>query len=86
MSSRFVKAFGLMIKQKREDKQWSQERLAKIAGLHRTQISLIERGHRDVRIETLKKLAHAFRVQPGELLPEIQFKKRKRVRLNPDVD
>lgn len=86
MSSQFVKEFGLMIKQRREAKAWSQERFAEIAGLHRTEISLIERGHRDVRIETLKKLAHAFRVQPSELLPEIQFKKRKRVRLNPDVD
>lgn len=86
MSSRFVTEFGQQIRQRRLANEWSQERLADLAGLHRTHISLIERGHRVVRLETLEQLARAFRVQPSDLLPEIQFNKIKRVRLNPGMD
>ncbi len=47
---------------------WSQETLAEQAGLHRTYISGIERGERNLGLDNLDRLARAFGVTVGELL------------------
>ena len=49
----------------------SQEKLAARAGLHRTEIGLIENGRRMPRVDTLVKLIGALRVEPTELLKGI---------------
>ena len=46
----------------------SQEELADRAGLHRTEISLLERGGRSPRLGTIVRLASALEVPAGELL------------------
>lgn len=46
----------------------SQEQLGFRAGLHRTEIGMLERGVRMARIDTLVKLAGALGVTPAELL------------------
>lgn len=46
----------------------SQERTAERAGLHRTELSLLERGLRLPRLDTIVKLAGAIEVEPCELL------------------
>jgi transcriptional regulator with XRE-family HTH domain len=51
----------------------SQESLADAAARHRTHISLIERGQRSVRLETIERLALALRIQPAELMPPIDL-------------
>jgi DNA-binding Xre family transcriptional regulator len=38
-------------------------------------ISLIERGQRAVRLDTLRRLCIALRVQPADLVPTVTFKK-----------
>lgn len=73
MATRFITQFGLRIKEVREGLELSQEDLADLAGLHRTHVSLIERGQRSARLETVEKLAIALRVQPSELMPKIIF-------------
>lgn len=75
MVTSFVDEFGRRIRELREERTMSQEDLADKAGLHRTHISLIERGQRSVRVETIEKLAIALRVQPSELMPEIMLPK-----------
>jgi len=75
MSDLFTKQFGLLVKQHRELKNLSQEELANKAGLHRTQISLVERGMRSVRLSTLEKLATALEIQPSKLIPNINKSK-----------
>ncbi|QOV89488.1 helix-turn-helix domain-containing protein [Humisphaera borealis] len=67
--------FGGIVRDLRESRGMSQEALADSAGLHRTHISLIERGQRSVRIETIERLALALRVQPAALMPAISLKK-----------
>jgi transcriptional regulator with XRE-family HTH domain len=69
----FKARFGDRIREERERLDLSQERLASKAGLHRTHISLIERGQRSVRIETIERLALALRVQPGTLMPSVRL-------------
>lgn len=46
----------------------SQEKAAKRAGLHRTEISLLERQLRLPRLDTIVQLAGAFDIEPCELL------------------
>jgi transcriptional regulator with XRE-family HTH domain len=52
----------------------SQEDVAFRAGLHRTQISLLEQGDRLPRAETLIKLAGALGATPNDLLDGISFR------------
>lgn len=46
----------------------SQEALAFRAGIHRTEVGLLERGERTPRVDTLLKLAAATDHSPAELL------------------
>jgi len=45
----------------------SQEELAFTCGLHRTYISDIERGTRNISIDNIQKIASALNVNPKEL-------------------
>ncbi|MDA8389615.1 MAG: helix-turn-helix transcriptional regulator [Gammaproteobacteria bacterium] len=47
---------------------WSQEQLAAQSGLHRTYVSAIERGARNVGLDNLERLADAFGLSVQELL------------------
>jgi transcriptional regulator with XRE-family HTH domain len=46
---------------------WSQEVLAETSGLHRTYISSIERGERNISLDNIEKLALGFAVPITEL-------------------
>ena len=50
----------------------SQEELASLAGLHRTQISLLETGKREPRLETMVKLAGALGIPVAILVDGIR--------------
>ena len=52
--------FGTAIKSKRSELGISQEELAGRAGLHRTYVSDVERGARNLSLESIEKLAHAL--------------------------
>lgn len=64
--------FGRNLGSHRRQARVSQETLAFRAGLHRTEIGMLERGERLPRIDTLIKLAIALSVPPGELLAGIR--------------
>lgn len=63
-------AFGLRVRQVRLSRGLSQERLAELAGLHRTYVSSLERGQRNVGLENIHALAKALDVPASELLRE----------------
>jgi transcriptional regulator with XRE-family HTH domain len=48
----------------------SQEELAERAGLHRTYVSSLERGQRNVGLDNIHALARALGVSAAELLSE----------------
>ncbi|MFZ3065462.1 MAG: helix-turn-helix transcriptional regulator [Nitrospirota bacterium] len=64
------KRFGLNLKNLREQKGWSQEKLAEKSGLHRTYISGLERGIRNPTIDILQEVANALGVTPSDLLKD----------------
>jgi len=59
---------GKRIKEIRIKAGYSQEELASLAKLHRTYISDIERGGRNVSVENIEKIAMALKIDPSELL------------------
>jgi transcriptional regulator with XRE-family HTH domain len=62
--------FGVRLRQVRQDQGISQEKLAELAGLHRTYVSSIERGERNVSLVNIERLAQALGVSMGELMPD----------------
>ena len=69
MSGDVRSRFGARLRIVRTKRKISQERLAEMAGLHRTFVSLIERGQRNITLETIEKLANALDVGMAELMP-----------------
>ena len=62
------KKFGNKLREIRKSKGFSQEKLALKCGLHRTYISDIERGSRNVSLKNIEKIAKALGVSNIELL------------------
>ena len=48
--------------------EWSQEELAAASGLDRSYIGSIERGERNVSLDTMESLSNAFGITLNELL------------------
>ena len=48
----------------------SQDEFADIASLHRTYIGAVERGERNITLDTLQRIADALNVDPVALLKE----------------
>ncbi|MBM7072910.1 helix-turn-helix domain-containing protein [Shewanella sp. 202IG2-18] len=59
-----------MVKKLRENKNWSQEQLAQLAGLSLRTIQRVEAGNR-ASLETLKSLSSVFEVDISKLTEEI---------------
>ena len=63
-------AFGDRIRELRHTAGLSQEALAEASGLHRTYISSVERGQRNVGLDNIHVLAEALGVPASKLLEE----------------
>jgi transcriptional regulator with XRE-family HTH domain len=69
-----ARQFGRSVAERRRQLGLTQDGTADRAGLHRTEIALIERGGRLPRLDTIVKLSGAFRVEPCELLAGLAWK------------
>jgi transcriptional regulator with XRE-family HTH domain len=56
----------------------SQEQLAADAGLHRTYVSSVERGERNISLVNIERLARALEVPLREMLPPSDSPRRGR--------
>lgn len=70
MSSVLRETLAKNIKDIRLSKHLSQEELADICGLHRTYISDIERGTRNISVDNIEKIADGLGVEPSQLLED----------------
>ena len=59
----------MRLREIRLKKELSQERLAELAGLHRTYVSSVERGERNISLENIDRLAKALGEPMAKLMP-----------------
>ena len=64
------RAFGARVRDLRRDLGISQEALAERAGLHRTYVSSVERGERNISLDNIHALADALDVAAAQLLAD----------------
>lgn len=72
MSDIISRAFGQVVRRRREDKRLSQEGLAALAGIHRTYISSIERGKVRLGLAVAKKIAASLGESLSALIAEAE--------------
>ena len=60
--SKITKTVGQRLRNFRSQRQLSQEKLAELAGVHPTYIGQIERGEKNITIESLEKIATALQI------------------------
>jgi transcriptional regulator with XRE-family HTH domain len=63
-------SFGHRVRDLRQARGLSQEQLAEISGLHRTYVSSLERGQRNVGLDNILALAAALEVSPADFFSE----------------
>lgn len=68
---RHRKAFGARVRDLRLSSGLSQEQLADAAGIHRTYLSSLERGQRNVSLDNIVALARALEVDAGQMFEGI---------------
>ena len=60
--------FGQNVQRIRKERNISQEKLAELAGLHRTYIGMIERAEKNITLCNIEKVAKALNVKISELV------------------
>ena len=63
---------GLIISQRRKTLGLSQEKLGELAGLHRTYISDVERGSKNLTIITFEKICQALNTTPSSIFEQLE--------------
>jgi len=63
-----ISEFGQRIKQLRNEKNISQEKLSFATGFHRTYIGMVERGERNISLTNMAVFAKIFEINISELL------------------
>jgi DNA-binding XRE family transcriptional regulator len=72
------KLFGASVKARRNQLGISQEALAGRANLHRTYVCDVERGARNVSLQTIQKLARALEISASALFSPSESQERSR--------
>ncbi len=70
--------FSTNLRKARQQKGISQEELGYMCDLHRTEISLLERGGREPRMGTIVKLAGSLDTTPNELCDGVAWNPQRR--------
>ena len=60
--------FGHNVHKARKQQEISQEKLAELAGVHRTYIGMIERAEKNITLCNIEKIAKALKVEIKDLL------------------
>jgi transcriptional regulator with XRE-family HTH domain len=66
------KAIGIVLKRMREERNLSQEAFGHLVGLHRTHISLLERGKRNPFYSTIYQISVKLGIPMSDLVVQIQ--------------
>jgi transcriptional regulator with XRE-family HTH domain len=67
-----AKRFGKLVRRLRQEKGYSQEEFSFRVGLHQTYVSSVERGERNVTIQTADRIAEALGTTLADLFTELE--------------
>lgn len=67
MKSQVLIKFGKRVRQLRDERDISQERLGELAKVHRTYVGMIERGEKNITLSNIEKFAKALKVNIKDL-------------------
>jgi len=76
-TKKIQRAFGQAVKTIRMEKGISQEKLAELVDLHRTYISDIERGGRNVSLVNIYRIAEGLEVKVFEIFQKLEKEENK---------
>ncbi|PCK21878.1 MULTISPECIES: helix-turn-helix domain-containing protein [Rhodococcus] len=68
MEGELQKVVGRNLRRYRLERGYSQETFADVMGVHRTYMGGVERGERNLTLQTLEKIAEVLKVEPISLL------------------
>lgn len=68
MSKSILIKFGNKVREERQKKMLSQEKLAEKANLHRTYIGMVERAEKNITLVNIEKIAIALDTEIANLL------------------
>ncbi len=63
-----LKGFGENLQRARKEKNISQEKLAELIGVHRTYLSLVEKGQRNPSLRFIYRVSKALKTDSSKLL------------------
>lgn len=69
-----AKRFGELVRRLRQERGFSQEEFSFRVGLHQTYVSSIERGERNVTIQTAQRIARALDTSLAGMFEELERK------------
>ena len=72
MDKNILLAYGHSIRAIRQKRKMSQEELADLSGLHRTYISDVELGKRNVSLENIDRIATALNMSISDVFIEVE--------------
>jgi transcriptional regulator with XRE-family HTH domain len=64
--------FGFAVKARREELGLTQEDLADKAGIHRTYLSDVERGSRNICLMNIERMAEALQIKLSQLFTAVE--------------
>jgi len=64
-------AFGQRVRGLRESRDWSQEEMGEASGMHWTYIGQVERGERNLTLQSIQKISRALKVKISVLFEGI---------------
>lgn len=67
-----VKGFGLIVRELRQEKNISQQKLAELANLDRSYVSEVENGYKAPTIITVSKIADALDIRASEMFQLVE--------------
>lgn len=74
-----VEQFGRNLFMARRRLGLTQEQLANSAGLHRSEVGLLERGYREPRLTTILKLLEALGAESGTLFHRLRMETKRAI-------
>ncbi|SPX87816.1 putative transcriptional regulator [Mycobacteroides abscessus] len=70
MEGQLQKIVGRNLRRYRKERDLSQEAFADYVGVHRTYMGSVERGERNLTLQSLERMADFLKIDPRELLTE----------------